>query len=78
MMDGSNEVEVGKLDQYQNIDWTYEFSAPKYFDFTCEETYAEVLAAERWFQITIPYENSRTCFYLSSLFPDILVLPRCP
>lgn len=57
-MDGSNESEVGKSDPFLNIDWMYEFSAPKYFDFACEETDTEILAAERWFEIAIPYENS--------------------
>jgi hypothetical protein len=61
IMDGSNESEVGKSDPFLNIDWMYEFSAPKYFDFACEETDTEILAAERWFEIAIPYENSRTC-----------------
>ncbi|KAG0588788.1 hypothetical protein KC19_2G269000 [Ceratodon purpureus] len=56
--DGLNEAEVAKPDPFLNIDWVYEFSAPKYFDFSCEETDAEVLAAERWFEIVIPYENS--------------------
>lgn len=65
MMDGSNEAEIGKFDPVL-IDWTYEFSAPKYFDFTCEETEAEVLAAEGWFRIAVPYENSRTCFCFSN------------
>ncbi len=61
MMDCSNEAEVCFEDKLMNIDWTYEFSAPKYYDFTCEETQTDVLAAERWFEIAIPYEASRTC-----------------
>ncbi len=65
-MDGLNEAEVAKSDPVLNIDWIYEFSAPKYFDFTREETDAEVMAAERWFEFAIPYENSRTCSCFSN------------
>lgn len=58
-----NEARVFVKDPGMNIDWKYEFSAPKYYDFSCEETQRDVLAAERWFEIAIPYENSRTCFH---------------
>ncbi|KAG0614517.1 hypothetical protein M758_6G183400 [Ceratodon purpureus] len=58
MMDGLNEAGVCVIDPFMNVDWMYEFSAPKYHDFSCEETQADVLVAERWFEIAIPYENS--------------------
>ncbi|XP_024377428.1 protein TPX2 isoform X1 [Physcomitrium patens] len=58
MMDYSNEAEACAKDPSKNIDWSYEFSAPKYHDFTCEESEAVILAAERWFDIAIPCEAS--------------------
>lgn len=67
-MDYSNEAEACAKDPSKNIDWSYEFSAPKYHDFTCEESEAVILAAERWFDIAIPCEASRTCSCFSYQF----------
>lgn len=69
-MDRVDQPEVGKFDSFRNIDWTYEFSAPKYYDFTYEETDADALAAEGWFELAIPYENSRTCSFFPNQFPN--------
>nr|XP_024400115.1 protein TPX2-like isoform X2 [Physcomitrium patens] len=66
-MDRVDQPEVGKFDSFRNIDWTYEFSAPKYYDFTYEETDADALAAEGWFELAIPYENSPHVFKTKSI-----------
>lgn len=46
------------------IDETYEFSAPKFYDFVDEETEEETRKAELWFQITRSYAPSRMSFFL--------------
>ena len=74
MMDGLNEAGVCVIDPFMNVDWMYEFSAPKYHDFSCEETQADVLVAERWFEIAIPYENSRTCSRSTSTYPVVRIV----
>lgn len=61
-MDEENKQELCKNDPFSGVDWRYEFSAPKFYDFTSEESEEDVAAAERWFDNAIPYENSRTLF----------------
>lgn len=73
MMGGFHGAGVSVKDPLMDIDWRYEFSAPKYHDFTCEETLADVLAAERWFDIAIPYENSRRCSCSTAFYPDNMI-----
>ncbi|KAK6134913.1 hypothetical protein DH2020_031333 [Rehmannia glutinosa] len=40
------------------IDETYEFSAPRFYDFMCEETDEDVRKAELWFENARPYAPS--------------------
>ena len=72
-MDGLIEAGVHFKDPSMNIDWTYEFSAPKYYDFTCEETQTDVLAAERWFEVALPYEASRTYSCSIASYPVVTI-----
>lgn len=41
------------------IDETYEFSAPRFFDFTKEESEVEIRKAELWFHTALSYAPSR-------------------
>lgn len=66
MMEG----EVDVFTDANEIDSKYEFSAPMYFDFSYEETQADVEEAERWFESAIPYEASRKSTFVT---PDELV-----
>ena len=54
-MDGDVEAPV----VYSVIEPKYEFSAPKYFDFSYEETQEDIDLAESWFRSAVPYEASR-------------------
>lgn len=62
-MDGDGETVV----VYSVIEPKYEFSAPKYFDFSYEETQEDIELAESWFKSAIPYEASRTALLSSVL-----------
>lgn len=53
-MDGDVEAPV----VYSVIEPKYEFSAPKYFDFSYEETQEDIDLAESWFRSAVPYEAS--------------------
>lgn len=44
------------------IDLDYEFDAVRYFDFSREESPAEALQAELWFESAGSYPPSRKCF----------------
>ena len=48
------------------IDHTYEFSAPRFFDFVRGESDEESLKAELWFDTALSYAPSRMFFF--SLF----------
>lgn len=50
------------------IDETYEFSAPRFYDFIKDESDDDKRQAELWFDAALPYAPSRT----SSLIPNIL------
>lgn len=41
------------------IDETYEFSAPRFFDFTKEESEGDIRRAELWFHTALSYAPSR-------------------
>lgn len=44
------------------IDLDYEFDAPRYFDFSCEESPADSRCAESWFESAGTYPPSRKRF----------------
>ena len=47
-------------DDFTLIDETYEFSAPRFFDFLKPESDADFNKAQRWFQTALSYAPSRT------------------
>lgn len=42
------------------MDETYEFCAPRFFDFMKEETQEEIQKTEMWFETALSYAPSRT------------------
>lgn len=50
------------------IDETYEFSAPRFFDFTRAESEEDMRRAELWFDTALSYAPSRTVLLLLILF----------
>lgn len=50
------------------IDETYEFSAPRFFDFIRGETDEEMQKAELWFDKALSYAPSRTILLRCSFF----------
>lgn len=54
------------------IDEAYEFSAPRFYDFLCEETEEEVRTAELWFDSARAYAPSRAFAYPSLL--DLMLI----
>lgn len=54
------EGEVESVAVYSIIEPRYEYCAPKYYDFSYEETEEDIVLAESWFNNAIPYEASRT------------------
>lgn len=50
------------------IDEAYEFSAPRFFDFTKEESEEEMQKAELWFESALSYAPSRTLFFFFDWF----------
>ncbi|XP_073386695.1 protein TPX2 isoform X1 [Physcomitrium patens] len=52
------EGEVESVAVYSIIEPRYEYCAPKYYDFSYEETEEDIVLAESWFNNAIPYEAS--------------------
>lgn len=50
------------------IDMSYEFEAPRFFDFTAQETLVQSLQAERWFNTATTYDHSRSLSFNLLLF----------
>lgn len=50
------------------IDETYEFSAPRFFDFTKAESGEDTRRAELWFDTALSYAPSRTVLLLVTFF----------
>ena len=46
------------------VDETYEFSAPKFYDFVKGESDEDSRNAELWFDVTASYAPSRMCHFL--------------
>jgi targeting protein for Xklp2 len=57
------------------VDEGYEFCAPKFFDFVCDETEEEIRAAERWFEASASHAPSRT---LPNPHPAASIIPPSP
>ncbi|XP_058095802.1 protein TPX2 [Magnolia sinica] len=54
----SSKGTTGALDHALQIDETYEFSAPRFFDFIKDETEEEMKMAERWFDTALSHAPS--------------------
>lgn len=57
------------------IDETYEFSAPRFFDFIKGESEEDSRRAELWFETALAYAPSRTVSPSSSSSSLILIVP---
>lgn len=53
------EVEESSLCFDDEIDFTYEFDAPMFYDFTTQETLFDDCEAEQWFEFAQSYPPSR-------------------
>lgn len=64
------EIEVEASPCCDEIDFDYEYDAPRFWDFTRYETFWDVFEAEQWFEYATSYPPSRKNFM------NIIVLCR--
>lgn len=46
--------------EFLQVDEVYEYRAPRFFDFSNEESEEDVRRAELWFETSLSYDPSRT------------------
>lgn len=64
---GEIEVEYAPLCEGEEIDSDYEFDAPQFFNFTCQEALWDVAEAEQWFESATSCPPSRKAMFEKSL-----------
>lgn len=71
-MEGFVDIEVQEscLCLEDEVDVTYEFDAPMFFDFTKSESFLDDCEAEQWFEFATSYPPSRKDL-------RIIIKPRC-